>query len=107
MRQQLESFEEFVENAMQEIVDENNTIEVSPAAQFAPNLAGGEQKAYRIQFHQIYLSKPIVNENDGETSVLFPREARLRNLTYVEPIHAKRNELEARTMRANGAWAVG
>ncbi len=69
---------------MQEIVDENKTIEVSPAAQFAPNPAAGEQKAYRIQFHQIYLSKPIVNENDGETSVLFPREARLRNLTYVE-----------------------
>eukprot|EP00894_Picocystis_sp_ML_P000240 jgi/Pico_ML_1/50757/g1911.t2 len=48
---------------------------------------GGEQKAYRIQFHQIYLSKPIVNENDGETSVLFPREARLRNLTYSAPLY--------------------
>lgn len=40
-----------------------------------------EEKEYKIEFMQIYLSKPTITESDGETSVLFPKEARLRNLT--------------------------
>jgi DNA-directed RNA polymerase II subunit RPB2 len=40
-----------------------------------------EEKEYRIDFGQIYLSKPTMTEADGETVVLFPKEARLRNLT--------------------------
>lgn len=41
-----------------------------------------EDKEFRIKFGQIYLSKPTMTEADGETCVLFPKEARLRNLTY-------------------------
>ena len=41
-----------------------------------------EEKEYHIQFHQIYLSKPTITEADGETNILFPMVARLRNLTY-------------------------
>ena len=33
------------------------------------------------QFGQIFVSKPLMTEADGETAALFPREARLRNLT--------------------------
>lgn len=40
-----------------------------------------EEKEYQITFNQIYLSKPTITEADGETSVLFPMAARLRNLT--------------------------
>ena len=40
-----------------------------------------EEKEYKIEFLQIYLSKPTITESDGETSILFPKEARLRNLT--------------------------
>ena len=40
-----------------------------------------EEKEYHITFNQIYLSKPTITEADGETSVLFPMAARLRNLT--------------------------
>lgn len=36
---------------------------------------------YRIVFGQIYLSKTMSTESDGETVTLFPKEARLRNLT--------------------------
>ena len=41
----------------------------------------------RIEFGQIYLSKPVMTEEDGETSALFPKEARLRNLTYSAPLY--------------------
>ena len=32
---------------------------------------------------QIYLSKPIATESDNDTTTLYPKEARLRNLTWV------------------------
>lgn len=43
--------------------------------------------ALQVEFGQIYLSKPIFIEADGETAVLFPKEARLRNLTYAAPLY--------------------
>jgi DNA-directed RNA polymerase II subunit RPB2 len=35
-----------------------------------------------VQFGQVYISKPTIAEADGETASLFPKEARLRNLSY-------------------------
>jgi DNA-directed RNA polymerase II subunit RPB2 len=83
VRQQLDSFDEFVSNTIQEIVDETPEIVVRPENQHAP---GQEQELdpsveYRIKFGQIFLSKPLNTEVDGETVNLFPREARLRNMT--------------------------
>lgn len=42
---------------------------------------------YRISFGQIYLSKPMMTESDGETNTLYPKVARLRNLTYSSPLY--------------------
>lgn len=41
----------------------------------------GEEREYVVKFGQIYLSTPVVAETDGDTKTLYPREARLRNLT--------------------------
>eukprot|EP00955_Chlamydomonas_euryale_P116435 366417-Chlamydomonas_euryale.AAC.3 len=82
VRQQLDSFNEFVSNTMQEIIDETPEIVVKPENQHVPGMeASFEEKEIRITFGQIYLSKPIVTESDNETQTLFPKEARLRNLT--------------------------
>ena len=84
VRQQLDSFDEFVTNTIQEIVDETPEITVRPENQHAP---GQEEEdldnsvEYRVKFGQIFLSKPVNTEVDGETVNLFPREARLRNMT--------------------------
>lgn len=89
--QQLDSFNEFVSNTMQEVVDESPEIVVKPENQHTGG-AGAfdeefERKEYRIKFGQIYLSKPSATEPDGETITLFPKEARLRNLTYSAPMY--------------------
>ena len=68
-------------------MDENAEIIVTPENQYNP--AGGnaaENKEHEIRFGQIYLSKPTFTEADGETSILYPKEARLRNLTCA-PTH--------------------
>lgn len=82
VRQQLDSFNEFVSNTMQEIIDESPEISVKPENQHNPGVEQSfEEKEYVIKFGQIYLSKPLVTEADNETNNLFPKEARLRNLT--------------------------
>ncbi|KAL0353090.1 UNVERIFIED_CONTAM: DNA-directed RNA polymerase II subunit RPB2 [Sesamum angustifolium] len=83
VRQQLDSFDEFIQNTMQEIVDEAADIEIRPESQHNPgHQPEFAETIYKISFGQIYLSKPMMTESDGETATLFPRAARLRNLTY-------------------------
>ncbi|KAL5989452.1 DNA-dependent RNA polymerase II [Asimina triloba] len=107
VRQQLDSFDEFIMNTMQEIVDESADIEIRPESQHNPgrqsdflevfvstnrvnvhaNAFDLKQTIYKISFGQIYLSKPMMTESDGETATLFPKAARLRNLTYSAPLY--------------------
>ncbi|CAD7697142.1 unnamed protein product [Ostreobium quekettii] len=95
VRQQLDSFKEFLENSLQEVVTENADIVVKPESQHNPGDENVfDEKEYRIQFGQIYSAKPSFNEADGESTVLFPREARLRNLTYCAPIYVDIRKVE-------------
>ena len=111
VRQQLDSFNEFVESTMLEIVEEEPDIVVEPQAQHRPGdevetrMAaenyesnqvdteegageGGVKKVYKISFGQIYLSRPMFTEASGDANQIFPRECRLRNLTYAAPLYA-------------------
>ena len=86
VRQQLDSFDEFIQNTMQEIVDENSRLMVETSG----NVAGIDSelpKKFEIEFGQVYLSKPTMTEADGSTQPMFPNEARLRNLTYAAPLY--------------------
>ncbi|CAK9148633.1 unnamed protein product [Ilex paraguariensis] len=88
VRQQLDSFDEFIQNTMQEIVDESADIEIRPESQHNPGRNSDfAETIYRISFGQIYLSKPMMTESDGETASLFPKAARMRNLTYSSPLY--------------------
>eukprot|EP00924_Labyrinthula_sp_SR-Ha-C_P008175 maker-scaffold_11-snap-gene-5.7-mRNA-1 protein AED:0.01 eAED:0.01 QI:0/1/0.5/1/1/1/2/27/1570 len=84
VRQQLDSFDKFINNSLQELVHDAPDIEVSQNLQFLPgeDLTIHKNIAYTVSFGQIYLASPSVRESDGTTTTLFPFEARLRNLTY-------------------------
>ena len=82
VRQQLDSYDEFIQNTMQEIVDENSEIVVQTEV---PDT--GARKKYIIKFGQIYLSKPTMTEAEGSTHFMWPNEARLRNITYAAPLY--------------------
>lgn len=119
VRQQLDSFNEFVSNTIQEVVDESPEIVVRPERQHRPGAplpgeeddegrgGGGddddEEKEIRVKFGQIFLSRPVATEPDGETSTLFPREARLRNLTYSAPMYVNVTQSEWRRRPLGGA----
>lgn len=86
VRQQLDSFDEFVQNTMQELVDENAELVLDQADQHTGHDADMTRR-YEIKFEQIYLSRPTVTEADGSVVPVFPQEARLRNLTYSAPLY--------------------
>jgi len=108
VRQQLDSFDEFIQNTMQELVDDSGAIRVSPELQ---HLVGynetqddeddrndEKKRVYEISFGQVYLSKPTTVEKDGTVTNIFPLEARLRNLTYSAPLYVdiKLNQFRVR-----------
>jgi len=66
------SFNNFIEERMQEIVNDLN--------ESLPN------EDIEIRLGRIRVEKPNVIEADGSVSILTPTEARLRNLTYSAPI---------------------
>lgn len=66
------SFNDFIENRMQEIINEIN--EAMPKEDF------------EIKLGKITVDKPNIVEADGSISLITPSEARLRGLTYSAPI---------------------
>lgn len=83
--QQLESFNEFIRNTVQEIVNENGDVTIKPNPQHTTYQIDDdlEERETHIKFEQIYISKPTVTEANGESTPLYPKDARLRSLTQV------------------------
>ncbi|KAK6881146.1 DNA-directed RNA polymerase II subunit RPB2 [Candida tropicalis] len=84
--QQLDSFDEFVETSIQELVWEDSHLILDQPAQHT-SVADHKNKRYEIEFGKIYISKTSQTEGDGTTHSVFPQEARLRNLTYSSPLY--------------------
>ncbi|XP_076297419.1 DNA-directed RNA polymerase II subunit RPB2 isoform X3 [Lasioglossum baleicum] len=86
VRQQLDSFDEFIEMSVQRIVEDSPQIDLQAEAQ---HTSGEIENPVRhlLKFEQIYLSKPTHWEKDGAPSPMMPNEARLRNLTYSAPLY--------------------
>src|SRR5574339_757060 len=74
-RQYLNSYGEFIERGLQNIIDEVGEIEIETA-----------EYPYKIRLGKIKLQQPRIMELDGSVTHVAPVEARLRNLTYASPI---------------------
>eukprot|EP00658_Telonema_sp_P-2_P007615 TRINITY_DN12843_c0_g2_i1.p1 TRINITY_DN12843_c0_g2~~TRINITY_DN12843_c0_g2_i1.p1 ORF type:complete len:1103 (-),score=321.06 TRINITY_DN12843_c0_g2_i1:453-3761(-) len=86
VRQQLDSFNEFISTTIQEIVDEHPSLILKPETQHVPGQNSLGNQKYKLTFQQIYISRCVQVEADGRTDNMFPGEARLRNLTYCAPM---------------------
>jgi len=97
VRQQLDSFDEFIQNTMQELVDDScGDVRVTPEIQHVVGYDvdeaeerehSGVRRVFEVLFGQVYLSKPTSVEVDGTVTNMFPHEARLRNMTYSAPLY--------------------
>ncbi|ODM94972.1 DNA-directed RNA polymerase II subunit RPB2, partial [Orchesella cincta] len=86
VRQQLDSFDEFIQMSVQRIVEDSPQIDLQAEAQHTTGEIENTAR-YLLKFEQIYLSKPTHWEKDGAPSAMMPNEARLRNLTYSAPLY--------------------
>ncbi len=75
VKQHLESYNDFVQNTLQQIIDEIQGIEIEVPG-----------RTYEIKFGTIEVDEPRVVEVDGTVREVYPREARIRNLTYAAPL---------------------
>ena len=93
----IESFNDFLENKLQQIINENQIVE--------PTLPPPGIEEYKIKLDKIHLEKPISKEADGSIERIFPLESRMRNLTYSVPIWLDtiviRDDIEDDPVRVN------
>lgn len=74
VRQHLDSYNDFVERRIQQIVSDVGKIEPD-----IPN--------YYVRLGRVEIQNPSVREADGSVRTIAPAEARIRNLTYSAPIN--------------------
>jgi len=82
-KQHLNSFDEFIEKGLQEIIDEIGDIEIENA-----------EYPYKIRLEKIKLNPARMMELDGSITHITPAEARLRNVSYVCPLMMGANIVE-------------
>ncbi len=76
--QQLESYNKFVTETLQQLIDELGEVEPG-------------EHGYKVEFGKVRFGPPMVRDSDGINKDVTPTECRIRDLTYAAPIyvHAK------------------
>lgn len=82
VRQHLDSYNDFIEHGIQEIINEKDEIEIETS-----------ETPYKIKLGQAWIidpqsriSGPYVTEVDGTKHEIYPMEVRLRDITYAAPL---------------------
>src|SRR4030043_388103 len=82
VRQHLDSYNEFIDHGLQEVVDEVSEIAIEVP-----------ESPYKVKLGQIWvidpqsrITGPYTAEVDGTKHEIYPMEGRLRNLTYSAPV---------------------
>ncbi|MDP2750246.1 MAG: DNA-directed RNA polymerase subunit B'' [Nanoarchaeota archaeon] len=74
----IESFNNFIEKELQNIIEENKEIE--------PTITPHNIDEFKIRLDKIRVTKPEITEADGAKRNIYPVEARLRKLSYSVPV---------------------
>ena len=84
--QQIGSFNQFIEKNIQEIIDENNRILIEPDINYSKK--DEEENKYELLLGQsrIAASPQFLENNDNSQRIIFPNDARVRNLDYLSEL---------------------
>jgi len=82
VRQHLDSYNEFIDDGLQEVIDELGEIPIEVP-----------ESPYKVKLGQVWvidpqtrITGPYTTEVDGTKHEIYPMEARLRNLAYAAPV---------------------
>src|SRR3989338_8562405 len=78
IKSDIESFNYFIDQELQAIIDENKEI--------IPTVIPQNVDEFKIKFDKPTVGFPEIIEADGSKRIIYPSEARLRKLTYSAPV---------------------
>jgi DNA-directed RNA polymerase II subunit RPB2 len=81
VRHQLESYNNFVDNEINNTINMFNPVTIHSENDYDPNLNKYALELF-ITFENLTIFRPQIHENNGAAKLMFPQEARLRNFTY-------------------------
>ena len=82
VQHQLDSFNHFIDHKIPEILEEYNASNKNIIyAEYDKDLEK-HRLEYQIKFGKIYISKPVLQENQTIVRQMFPNDARMQNLNY-------------------------
>lgn len=86
IRHQLESYNDFVLNKIEQIVEGFNVLQVQH--KYIPEI---DDFKYNININILkpILKRPIIHEKDGSTKVMTPTDARQRNFSYASNVYVE------------------
>jgi len=96
---QIESFNYFADVEISEIVREVGEIE--------PKILPPGIKELKLRFERAWLSKADYIEKEGIPRVIYPNEARIRNITYSGPVYVEFSVIENGTLRSKHVVNIG
>ena len=82
IRHHIESYDDFIKNKIPTIIQQFNPLSIFHDYDEHLNVYHHEIK---ISFHNVQYNRQMIHENDGSTKLMFPQEARLRNISYSMP----------------------
>jgi len=80
----INSFNSFIDGGLQKVIDEVGIIETNIEDTY-------------VKLGKIRVEKPVVTEADGSVDLLYPNDARLRNLTYASPVRLEMTIVQGET----------
>ena len=86
--QQINSFNHFIKQNIKKIIHENNIIIIKPDIKYNKSVDNQINKSYEIKFDKATIEDyPHILENNNENKLLFPHEARIRNIDYSSKLY--------------------
>jgi DNA-directed RNA polymerase II subunit RPB2 len=96
VRHHIDSYDQFVRNDIKAILKSNNPLLIYKNPKDTSGEVGSSKYKYKTEIYfggldgeQVFIGTPTIALNNGEdVRILYPNEARLRNLTYASTVYA-------------------
>ena len=105
--QQIGSFNQFIDKNIQEIIDENKSIPIEPdKSYFYKNTSN--HTSYELNFGQTHIAAhpQFLESNSSTEHIIFPNEARMRNLDYLSELSVDIKFIEKSFNKDDGNYDI-
>ena len=105
--QQIGSFNQFIDKNIQEIIDENKSIPIEPdKSYFYKNTSN--HTSYELNFGQAHIAAhpQFLESNSSTEHIIFPNEARVRNLDYLSELSVDIKFIEKSFNKDDGNYDI-